>query len=120
MPGLDTLKIQNFNNDTILVADIYLTTPPPPGSKYATKWHMAKGDNYIFLKHDPAATRDVGWSGFLRHSLIHVPGDQFDLDVMRHDHSPLHVVGTARLAWSPTDEDGWVRCDEGCCYISGK
>lgn len=117
--SLDTLKILHFNGDTILVADIYLKTPPPPGSKYVTQWHMAMGHNYIFLKHDPAAARDVGWSGFLRHSLTSVPGDQFNLKVVRHDHTGLNVVGTARLAWSQTDEDGWVRCDAGCCYFSG-
>jgi len=119
---IDTLKIAHFNNDTVFVAEIYLKEPPPPGSKYDTKWHLiaSPGHNYIFLTHKTGMGDNVGWTGIIRHTMNSAPGAQWPLNIVRHDHSPLHVLGTARLAWSETDEDGWVRCDDGCCYLSGK
>jgi hypothetical protein len=116
---IDTLKIAHFDNDTVFVATIHLSEPPPSGSKYATKWHLIAGDNYIFLTHKKGMADDAGWSGLIRHTMNPAPGAQWPLNVVRHNHAPLHVLGTARLAWSETDEDGWVRCDDGCCYLSG-
>jgi len=82
--------------------------------------HLKQGHNYIFLSHDQTKGKNDGWTGIVSENLTLRPGKFWDLKVVRMDHAPLHVLGTARLAWSETDEDGWVRCEEGCCYLSGK
>ena len=118
--GLGALTVADFNNDTVFVAEIYLRTAPPTGTKYETKWHLKQGHNYLFLTHNASSGNNAGWTGIISQSLALVRGKFWELNVARHDHAPLHVLGTARLAWSETDEDGWVRCDDGCCYLSGK
>ena len=132
-PNLGNMKVKDFeNNDTALVAIIHLKTDPPGGSKYATKWHLEKGEeNYIFLSHDSSKPKTDGWTGKIRHHFTPTLADkikknlfgidyEWELKVDRHDHTGVPILGTARFAWSETDEDDWARCDEGCCYVGVK
>jgi hypothetical protein len=127
VPDLAAMTIATFNAATVHVATVYLTQPPPRGSKYEKDWHYEKGENFIFLHHT-GAVRDDGWSGLLRHhptptffdwlrkKTLGVPYE-WPLKVRRTDHTGVKVVGTARFKWSPLDENDWARCDEGCCEI---
>jgi hypothetical protein len=125
--GLGNLKVSDFSADTLVhVATVYLRSPPPKGSKYDTKWHWGQGENHIFLHH--VGTDDnAGWSGVARQhfkptlldKLLALFGTPYEypLKVTRTPHAGVTVEGTARFAWSDTDEDAWARCDAGCCRI---
>jgi hypothetical protein len=126
--GLGKRTIADFSADSLVhVATVFLKTPPPRGSKYETKWRFEKGENYIFLHHAPTSGPNDGWTGVVRHHFkptlldkaLALAGKpyEFPVKVTRIDHSGVKVAGTVRFKWSETDEDGWARCDEGCCRI---
>lgn len=95
----------------IHVATLWLNQEPGAMSKYRTKWKLKQGKNEIFLQTD--ATKPGGWTGIL------VAGpDTVLLDVERMDHGTHFIPGVARFRWDFSDEQGWIRCDVGCCKVS--
>jgi hypothetical protein len=107
-----------FSPTPVKVATISLSAAPDPSvpSKYKT-WGLALGDNGVWISKD---AQNNWWAQFVPGTTA--PTTQTMFRITRTDHSgssspPVPVA--ARWAWSDTDEDVWVACDQGCCTISG-
>jgi hypothetical protein len=106
---------KNFDVGRTPVASVYFSSDPT-GSKYDTIWSFKKStdlasENLIELQHDKTKGRDDGWTVYINGVL------NTKLHVVRHGHGGMVIPGTARWAWSETDETLWVRCDDGCCEV---
>jgi hypothetical protein len=95
-----------------LVARIHIEPNQAASSKYMRRKHLTEGDNLIYIQ-----TRDAtGKTWFGR--LVNSKAQSYALtSVIRTDHAGHPVPPTARFKWTLTDEDEWVGCDTGCCYI---
>jgi hypothetical protein len=83
----------------------------PEGTKYATKWGFKKGLNMILLQ-------KKGPGSWIAQTAPPGNSPPHDLHVDWHQHTFLPPA-TARFRWDSTDEGLWVRCDAGCCRVSG-
>ena len=92
------------------VGTIWLSAAPPTTSKYHTAWKLKQGRNEMFFKHDPATNN---WSGIL------VAGpDTVTLRIQQIPHPGAMIPGVVRFRWDFNDEEGWVRCEIGCCRVT--
>lgn len=85
-----------------------------PLDAYDDKWHLRSGNNSLFLWKDSSGAwhgeiQNKKWLGLVTN---HIP-----VQVERL-HAGSNPPATARLLWSATDEDLWVACDGGCCYVT--
>lgn len=90
--------------------------PNDPTGSYAGLWHYLKGDNDLYVWKDAAGK----WQGYIQNEkgpwyhkttyIISVNVDQV--------HKGTNPPATARFRWSNQDEDVWVECETGCCYVS--
>lgn len=119
----------DFDKRNVHLATIFLKTDPPPGSKYAVRWHLKKGHNFIFIRHTGDDANE-GWVGYLSQEFkptltwlerirlqLGIGWGIYALKVNRMPHPEMNPPGTARFKWSYTDDPDWGRCDWGCCEI---
>jgi hypothetical protein len=108
---LGNWKVADFVQER-LVARIHVEPNQAQSAKYTARKHLTPGDNLIYIQ-----TRDAtgkAWFG----RLVNSRGESYPLSkVIRTDHAGHPVPATARFKWTATDEDQWVGCDTGCCYI---
>lgn len=107
----------HFQKGWVRVATVQFTKRPdkPP---YSDKWHFLQEANEISIRID--ARSKTGWIGKVFSGQMDSSGNpiEYALVVNRDPHPGERLPGTARWAWRDKDEWIWVRCDEGCCWIS--
>jgi len=93
------------------VAQVYVMGGAP-STKYKTVWGFT---NTGAASPNQMALQLAGgvWQVYVNGAL------NTQLRVTRTDHSGagFHIVGTARWKWNDRDEQVWVRCGEGCCWV---
>jgi hypothetical protein len=109
--GLGNYDTAKFSSGPwIHVGQIWMPSAPLPVSKYHTKWKLKQGPNELYLK---ANSTGSSWTGIL------VAGpDTVKMTVTRDPHLNFVIPGVVRFRWDFTDEQGWVRCDVGCCKVA--
>lgn len=125
--GLERLSHEKFTGGYKTVGWIFLDGnpdgtkygTPPVGSPTPTKyWGMKQGLNRIEFFYNATGN----WVA----RLVQVddqtgkPAAQpivTPLQVKPMPHPDVWIPGTARFAWSASDESVWISCDQGCCRV---
>jgi len=108
VPALDTVSTATFRS-WYKVANIYLASAPPVGSKYE-KWGLRAGDNQLQIR-----TTGPAWEARLL-----AAGDTAKVwTLARTPHHDEAVPGTARFRWQEYDDGIWIPCDQACCQAHG-
>ena len=84
-----------------------------PVGIYDTRWHLKRGDNELFLWKDAAGR----WYGEIQNRGFLNSLNRIKVYVEKR-HAGTNPPATARFRWDPDDEEIWVACDGGCCYVS--
>jgi hypothetical protein len=92
-------------------------TKKPDGTPYATRWNFVQEDNELYIKQDSKSA--TGWIGKVVNARTgRSKAAEYALVVKRDPHPGENLPGTARWAWWEKDEYIWVRCGDGCCWVS--
>jgi hypothetical protein len=84
------------------------------------KLGLRPGNNYLYIYHRAGAGEDSSaWHGVMRHTLSSAPAPRPDDDSLRLSGRDTtgHERGYARFHWIDRDEEVWLSCGEGCCYL---
>jgi hypothetical protein len=83
-----------------------------PSGNYAEKWHLQRGYNELYFWRDAAGK----WYGEIQNQvgsmLYRIP------IYVDKKHAGTNPPATARFRWNADDEEVWVACEGGCCYVS--
>jgi len=83
-----------------------------PVSEYDQLWHLRKGQNKLYVWRVDANT----WRGEIRNrsglTTYRIPVH------VSQKHKGTNPPYTARFRWSADDDEIWVACEGGCCYVT--
>lgn len=84
---------------------------------YKEKLNLDPGEgNEIYLRLRPENDPADQWQA----RIVSATGDVAYRRVIRVPHGPLEVPASARWRWRSDDETVWMRCDLGCCEVTGE
>jgi hypothetical protein len=115
--------LENFEGRWVHAATVHFRNNPTH-QKYTGGWKFHAGMNEVYIQKERGSNRWAGrvklrdgWCG----AFWWLMGDRCykDLSVDRADHNKPDIPATARFRWDEHDEGVWVRCDDGCCKVSG-
>jgi hypothetical protein len=115
--------LENFEGRWIHAATVHFRNNPTH-TKYSDGWKFHAGTNEVYIQKERGSNRWAGrvklrdgWCGAFWWAM----GARCvkDLSVDRADHNKPDIPATARFRWDERDEGVWVRCDDGCCKVSG-
>ncbi len=107
--GVEALSPADFSAGWQRVAELYLETAPPTGSKYAS-WGLQRGKNSIDL-------RQFAWGWTVRMTPPAPGAPRVWRVVARDVHLDAGIPGTARFRWTTGDDGMWVPCGQSCCHV---
>lgn len=85
-----------------------------PEGVYKDKWYLRNGVNDLYVWKDSTGA----WQGEIQNkSWWGLVTNHIAVRVDRR-HAGSNPPATARFRWSAMDEDLWVACDGGCCYVN--
>ena len=83
-----------------------------PVGRYLNNWHFKDGVNKLYVWRDPSGA----WKGEIQNkSGLTTKYTKVYVD---QRHVGTNPPWTARFRWDPNDEEIWVACAGGCCYVS--
>jgi len=86
-----------------------------PSGVYDSVWHLRSGKNHLFIWRDASGN----WQGEIQNKRLGIITNHIPVYVEQR-HVGSNPPATARMRWSYDDEDYWVACSSGCCYVSGR
>jgi hypothetical protein len=84
----------------------------PGSTTYSTRWHLQQGYNELYLWRDASNT----WYGEIQ-NVVGTTLYRIRIYVEKK-HAGTNPPATARFRWNADDEEVWVACEGGCCYVS--